>query len=263
MNLGLKDKTVLVAASSKGLGFAIARALAEEGANISIGSRSLRNISKAAELLKKETGVSVLASELDVTNDKSIEEWTRESLRHFGSIYGLVVNAGGPSPGTFDELTEDSWKSAYELTLMSAVRMIRHALPSMRENGAGAILTVTSSSIKEPIDNLLLSNVMRSGVTSLAKSLSFQLAPEGIRINNLVPGMFGTERLEEIDLRLSREWRMTLEEVRSVNQKRIPMGRYGNPDEFGKAAAFLLSEAASYVTGETFIIDGGRMRTVW
>jgi len=263
MDLGLKNKTIMVAASSKGLGFAIAKAAAQEGARVSIGSRSLRNINKAAEILKSETGAEVLASELDVTNSNSIEEWTRETVRNFGGIYGLVVNAGGPSPGTFDELSEESWRAGFELTLMSAVRMIRSVLPYMRDGGSGSILTVTSSSVKEPIDNLLLSNVFRSGVTSLAKSLSIHLASEGIRINNLVPGMFGTERLEEIDLRLSREWRMTLEEVRSVNQKKIPMGRYGYPDEFGKAGAFLLSDAASYVSGETFVIDGGRMRTVW
>jgi 3-oxoacyl-[acyl-carrier protein] reductase len=133
----------------------------------------------------------------------------------------------------------------------------------MRKQQYGSILTVTSISIKEPIDNLLLSNVLRSGVTSLLKSLSSQLAPEGIRVNNIVPGLFGTERLKELDLVNSREWRMTVEEVQKINFSNIPMARYGNPDEFGKAATFLLSDAASYITGETFIIDGGKTKTVW
>jgi 3-oxoacyl-[acyl-carrier protein] reductase len=133
----------------------------------------------------------------------------------------------------------------------------------MRKQKSGSILTVTSISIKEPIDNLLLSNVMRSGVTSLLKSLSLQVAKDGIRINNLVPGLFGTDRLKDLDLINSREWRMTLEEVQKINFNTIPMGRYGDPDEFGKAATFLLSDAASYVTGETFIVDGGKTRTVW
>ena len=133
----------------------------------------------------------------------------------------------------------------------------------MRRKKSGSILTITSSSVKEPIDNLILSNVYRSGVTSLVKSLSFQVAKDQIRINNLVPGFFDTERLKELDLRKSGEWRLSLENVRKINFDNIPMGRYGNPEEFGKAAIFLLSEAASYVTGETFVIDGGKMRTVW
>jgi 3-oxoacyl-[acyl-carrier protein] reductase len=133
----------------------------------------------------------------------------------------------------------------------------------MRQKKSGTILTITSSSIKEPIDNLLLSNVYRSGITSLVKSLSFQLARHQIRINNLVPGLFDTDRLRELDLHNSGEWRISLENVRKINFDKIPMGRYGDPDEFGKAAVFLLSGAASYVTGETFIIDGGKMRTVW
>ncbi len=155
------------------------------------------------------------------------------------------------------------WQAGYENTLMSAVRLIREVLPEMRRKNSGSILTVTSSSVKEPIDNLLLSNVFRAGVTSLVKSLSFQEAAFNIRINNLVPGFFETERLKELDLRNSGEWRISLDNVRKINFDKIPMGRYGDPDEFGKAAAFLLSEAASYVTGETFVIDGGKMRTVW
>ena len=146
---------------------------------------------------------------------------------------------------------------------MSAVRLIREVLPEMRRKKSGSILTITSSSVKEPIDNLLLSNVYRAGVTSLVKSLSFQVAKEQIRINNLVPGFFDTGRLKELDLRNSGEWRISLDNVRKINFDKIPLGRYGNPNEFGKAAVFLLSEAASYVTGETFIIDGGKMRTVW
>jgi 3-oxoacyl-[acyl-carrier protein] reductase len=146
---------------------------------------------------------------------------------------------------------------------MSAVRLIRAVLPEMRQKKSGSILTVTSSSVKEPIDNLLLSNVYRSGVTSLVKSLSLQEGKRGIRINNLVPGFFDTDRLRELDLRNSKEWNKSLEEVRNINFNKIPMQRYGDPEEFGKAALFLLSEAASYVSGETFVIDGGKMRTVW
>lgn len=264
MDLGLKDKVMLIAASSKGLGFGIARQAAREGAKVSIGSRSKRNISEAANRIRKEVpGSAVYASPLDVADPESIKLWVKNTLNEWGTIDGLVVNGGGPPPGTFDELDDGTWLSGYENTLMSAVRLIREVLPQMRHQQSGSVLTVTSSSIKEPIDNLLLSNVYRSGVTSLVKSLSFQVAKDNIRINNLVPGFFDTERLKELDLRNSGEWRLSLDNVRKINFEKIPLGRYGEPDEFGKAAIFLLSDAASYVTGETFIIDGGKMRTVW
>ncbi len=264
MDLGLKDKVLMLAASSKGLGFGIARQAAMEGAKISLGSRSKKNINEAASRIKNEVPGSVIyTSSLDVADPGSIEFWVKNTMKELGTIDGLVVNGGGPPPGTFDEIDDSAWLSGYENTLMSAVRLIRGVLPEMRRKQSGTILTITSSSIKEPIDNLLLSNVFRSGVTSLVKSLSFQVAADNIRINNLVPGFFDTERLKELDLRNSGEWRLSLDNVRKINFEKIPMGRYGHPDEFGKAAVFLLSEAASYVTGETFIIDGGKMRTVW
>jgi 3-oxoacyl-[acyl-carrier protein] reductase len=264
MDLGLKDKVIMVAASSKGLGLGIARQAAGEGAIISMGSRKMKNLDDAAEQIRKDfPGARLFTSPLDVSDSNSIKKWVQLSMKELGTIDGLVVNGGGPPPGTFDEIGDEVWLSGYENTLMSAVRLIREVLPEMRRKKSGSILTVTSSSVKEPIDNLLLSNVYRAGVTSLVKSLSFQVAAENIRINNLVPGFFDTERLKELDLRNSGEWRISLDNVRKINFDKIPLGRYGMPDEFGKAAAFLLSEAASYVTGETFIIDGGKMRTVW
>jgi 3-oxoacyl-[acyl-carrier protein] reductase len=264
MDLELKNKVIMVAASSKGLGFGIAKQAALEGAIVSMASRSRKNIQAAVELIKKQVpGAKVHGYTLDVADPGSIEVWTHNTLHELGTIDGLVVNGGGPSPGTFDELDDSQWLAGYENTLMSAVRLIRVVLPQMRQKKSGTILTITSSSIKEPIDNLLLSNVYRSGITSLVKSLSFQLARHQIRINNLVPGLFDTDRLRELDLHNSGEWRISLENVRKINFDKIPMGRYGDPDEFGKAAVFLLSGAASYVTGETFIIDGGKMRTVW
>lgn len=264
MDLGLKDKVVMVAASSKGLGYGIARQAALEGASLSLGSRSETNLQKAAENLRKEVPeLKLYTSILDVADPISIASWVSGTLKEFGTIHKLVVNGGGPPPGTFDEIDDLSWHTGYENTLMSAVRLIREVLPVMRRNQSGSILTITSSSVKEPIDGLLLSNVFRAGVTSLVKSLSFQVAKDQIRINNLVPGFFDTERLQELDQRNSRAWRISMENVRKINFDNIPMGRYGDPDEFGKAAIFLLSDAASYVTGETFIIDGGKMRTVW
>ncbi len=262
MDLGLKDKVVMVAASSMGLGFAIARNLAKEGARLSIASRGQKNIEKAGEEILEESGAEVFTSTMDMSDARSIEKWVKATAEKYGRIDGLVVNAGGPPAGRFDDLDDSKWLTGFELTMMGTVRLIRNVLPYMRKQKSGSILTVTSISIKEPIDNLLLSNVMRSGVSNLLKSLSFELAPEGIRINNLVPGLFGTERLKALDLINAREWRMTPEEVQKINFSKIPLGRYGDPDEFGKAATFLLSDAASYVTGETFIIDGGKTRAV-
>jgi 3-oxoacyl-[acyl-carrier protein] reductase len=264
MDLGLKDKVVMVAASSKGLGLGIARQAAMEGAVVCMGSRHQGNLAAAAEAIQKEVSEArIMTHVLDVADSDSIKTWVKDSLKELGSVDALVVNGGGPPAGTFDEIDDKTWLAGYENTLMSAVRLIRAVLPAMRSKQSGSILTVTSSSVKEPIDNLLLSNVFRSGVTSLVKSLSIMEAKNGIRINNLVPGFFDTDRLRELDQRNSGEWRLSLENVRKINFEKIPMGRYGNPDEFGKAALFLLSEAASYVTGETFVIDGGKMRTVW
>lgn len=264
MDLELKDKVVLVAASSKGLGLGIAMQAAREGAVVAMGSRNAQNLRNAKDsILKKVKDARVHTHELEVADASSVKAWIKDTLDELGTVDALVVNGGGPPAGRFDDMDDASWKDGFENTLMSAVRLIRAVLPEMRRKGSGSILTVTSSSVKEPIDNLLLSNVYRSGVTSLVKSLSMQEAQHGIRLNNLVPGFFDTERLRTLNQRISEESGRGLDQVRNSHFDQIPMGRYGDPDEFGKAAVFLLSEAASYVTGETFVIDGGKMRTVW
>lgn len=264
MDLGLKDKVIMVAASSKGLGLGIARQAAKEGAQVCMASRNRETLAAAAESIQKEvSGARLHTHYLDVAEAVSIRLWVKDTLTELGTVDALVVNGGGPPAGKFDEIDDAAWLNGYENTLMSAVRLIRNVLPEMRRKKSGSILTVTSSSVKEPIDNLLLSNVYRSGVTSLVKSLSIQEARHGIRINNLVPGFFDTDRLRALDQRISNEKKLSLDEVRNMNINNIPMGRYGEPNEFGNAALFLLSEAASYVTGETFVIDGGKMRTVW
>lgn len=263
MDLGLKNKVILVAAASKGLGYGIAESAAHEGAKVCIGSRTKADIETAAAQLQSETGSDVLGVVLDATDANSIENWVAAAIKQFGKIDGLVVNAGGPPAGGFDDFDDAAWQSAFELTLMSSVRMIRAALPSMREQGGGSILTVTSSSVKEPIDILLLSNVMRSGVVSLVKSLSHQLAGEQIRVNNLVPGRIDTDRVRSLDQIGANKGQISVADQKAKNEGAIPWGRYGTIQEFGKAGAFLLSDAASYITGETLIVDGGAMRTVW
>ncbi|MEM7293284.1 MAG: SDR family oxidoreductase [Pseudomonadota bacterium] len=262
MELGLANRPIMVAAASKGLGYGIAYNCALEGAKVSIAARTQADVDQAAEKLRA-TGADVLATTFDARDLSSIEAWRDLTLRTFGGIHGLVVNAGGPPPGKFDDFDDGDWQAAFELTLLSSIRMIRAVLPAMREGGGGSIVTLTSSSVKEPIDVLLLSNVMRSGVVSLAKSLSQQLASESIRVNNLVPGIIHTDRIVALNSARSKAWGVSEEEVQTEQESNIPMGRYGTPDEFGKAGTFLLSDAASYITGETLVVDGGSMRTVW
>ena len=263
MELGLRGKVAMVAAASKGLGFGIARELAREGALVSIGSRTESEIHDAAESLTNETDGDVLANVLDAADPNSIVQWLENTVDAFGGGDILVVNAGGPPVGKFDDFSDSDWQRAFELTLMSSVRMIRAALPFMREAGGGAILTITSCSVKEPIDFLLLSNVMRSGVTSLAKSLSQQLAPENIRVNNLMPGRIDTDRVQALDAMNAEAKEISVEEIKAANELGIPLGRYGTIEEFGRLGAFLLSDAASYITGQTIAVDGGLIKTVW
>ena len=261
MELGLRDKTFMVAAASKGLGYGIARTLAEEGAGVSIGSRNKENISSAADTIGRETGSEARGYHLDMKDGDTIACWVEDTLRDFGGIDGLVVNAGGPPPGKFEDFTENQWSEAFELTLLSAVRLIRHALPALKES-RGSILTITSISVREPVDNLILSNVMRSGVVGLVKSISKEFAPYGIRVNNIIPGFFDTDRLKNLDKGQSERTGVPLEEVKNKRKSTVPLGRYGDPAEFGKAAAFLLSGAAGYTTGHSFVLDGGFMKSV-
>jgi 3-oxoacyl-[acyl-carrier protein] reductase len=263
MQLNLKGKVAMVAASSKGLGFGIAQELAREGAKLSIGSRSKDGIESAAKKLREETQADVLSSILDASNNQSIQDWTKRTTDHFGGVDLLVVNAGGPPPGKFMDFTDENWQAAFDMNLMSAVRMIRQVIPSMESRGGGSILTVTSSSVKEPIDVLILSNVMRSGVTSLVKSLSLQLAPKNIRVNNLMPGRIDTDRVRSIDENQAKAAGISVEERKAQSQATIPLQRYGTIEDFGKMGAFLLSDAASYVTGSSIAVDGGSIKTVW
>jgi 3-oxoacyl-[acyl-carrier protein] reductase len=263
MQLNLKGKVAMVAASSKGLGFGIAQELAREGAKLSIGSRSKDGIESAAKKLREETQADVLSSILDASKNQSIQDWTKRTTDHFDGVDLLVVNAGGPPPGKFMDFTDENWQAAFDMNLMSAVRMIRQVIPSMESRGGGSILTVTSSSVKEPIDVLILSNVMRSGVTSLVKSLSLQLAPKNIRVNNLMPGRIDTDRVRSIDENQAKAAGISVEERKAQSQATIPLQRYGTIEDFGKMGAFLLSEAASYVTGSSIAVDGGSIKTVW
>ncbi|PIF05371.1 MAG: 3-oxoacyl-ACP reductase [Draconibacterium sp.] len=262
MDLQVEDKVFMVAASSKGLGYGIARELAKNGASVCIASRTRSDIDAVAQQLRDETGSVVHALEFDAADANSITHWMEEVKSTFGKVDGLVVNAGGPPPGNFNDFTDDDWLAAFNLTLMSAVRLIRGVLPLMPAQG-GSILTITSMSVKEPVDRLLLSNIFRSGVTSLVKSLATELATKGIRVNNLMPGRIDTDRVRSLDKNTAEIQGVSVIEVKKNIAAGIPLGRYGTIEEFGSIAAFLLSPRASYITGASLAVDGGIMKTVW
>lgn len=262
MDLGLKNKVAMVAGASRGLGFAVARELAKEGALVSMSSRDADAISAAAQKIQKETGGTVLAVAADVMSAKDIAHWHQATLDRFEGIDLLYTNSGGPPPGSSLSFDDAAWERAFELLLLSAVRMIRLAVPSMSMRGGGAIVLPTSGSVKEPIANLALSNVIRGSVSALSKTLSIELAPKKVRVNQLIPGRIDTDRVRELDEANSKRLGISIEEVQKRALTMIPLSRYGAPEDFGRAAAFLLSDAASYITGATLQVDGGLLKGV-
>ncbi len=260
MDIGLKGKVVMVGGASKGLGYAVARAVAGEGASVCIASRDGDLIQKAARTIATETGAPVHPVTADLSKANAIADWHAQTLKTFGGIDALFANTGGPPAGSSLSFDDTAWQSAFELLLMSVVRTVRLVVPSMKARGGGAILIGTSSSVKEPIANLALSNVLRSGVTSLAKTLSLELASDRIRVNTLIPGRIETDRLRQLDEINAKRNRTPLDEHRTKMMATVPLGRYGSPDEFGKAGAFLLSDAAWYITGANIQVDGGLIK---
>lgn len=256
MNLGLEGKLALVTAASAGLGFASAKALAAEGAKVAICSRELARAEEAAAAIQQETGQEVLAYQADVSQAESLEQLFTQATQGLGGLDILVCNAGGPPAGGFKDVSEDKWDVAYQLTLQSVVRSVRLALPHFEKQGGGSILTIVSSSVKRPIPNLLLSNVYRPAVQGLCKSLSVELAGDNIRVNCLAPGRIETERVNQLDEAKANKQGISFEEARRRSLSTIPAGRLGEPDEFGRVAAFLCSEAASYMSGGTVLVDG-------
>jgi 3-oxoacyl-[acyl-carrier protein] reductase len=260
MDFGLKGKIAMVGGASKGLGFAVARALAGEGALVSIASRDQAAIQRAAESIARDTGISAVAVAADLSTADGIAAWHAKTMEQFGGVDLLFANTGGPPTGDALSFDDQAWQSAFELLLLSVVRAVRLVVPSMRARGGGSILIGTSSSVKEPISNLALSNVMRSGVTSLAKTLSLQLAPDRIRVNTLIPGRIATDRLQYLDEVNAKKTGIAVEEQRKRALGTVPMGRYGDPEEFGRVGAFLLSNAAAYITGAAVQVDGGLIK---
>ena len=242
MDLGLKNKVVLVAAASQGLGYGVAHSLALEGARVALCDINADGVQAAAQRLQVETGAETLAVPCDVRDNAQIQSWVDITVERWGIIDGLFTNAGGPPAGYLKDINDAQWLAAFELTLMSVVRMVRAAQPHM-VNG-GAILASTSSSVREPIERLGLSNVMRSGVASLVKTLAYELAADGIRVNTLIPGRFDTDRVRQLDEGMAKSQGLSFEEVRQKSLAQMPLKRLGTVEEYGNAATFLLSPAA-------------------
>ncbi len=263
MDLGLTGKVAMVAGASRGLGYAVADALVREGAHVSVASRDADRIVAAGTRLEAAGGGAVLTSATDLTTAADIEAWFAATTARFGGVDLLFVNTGGPPPGPALSFDDEGWQKAVDLLLLSAVRMVRLAVPSMEARGGGSILFTTSSAVKEPIPNLALSNVVRAAAAALVKTLSNELAPKHIRVNNLVPGRIDTDRVRELDTGRAKASGLSVEAQRELTEKSIPLGRYGAPAEFGKAAAFLLSDASAYTTGASLQVDGGLIRGAW
>ena len=260
MDLGLHNKVALVTAASKGLGRAVALRLAREGARVVICARNKAFLYETAAEIEATTGCQVLALPADVSDPAAADSLVQATIERFGRIDVLVINAGGPPPGQFLDLTSADWEKAIQLTLMSAIRLCYAAAPPMKEQGAGSILAVTSITVKQPLPNLILSNSLRMGVTGLVKTLSDELAPHGVRVNSICPGWTHTSRVEQLlQDRAARNDTTPYDEAAKIAAA-IPLGRMGTPEEFAAAAAFLVSPAASYVTGVSLLVDGGMHR---
>ena len=263
MDLGLTGKVAIVAAASSGLGKATAMELAAEGARVAINARNEEQLRIAAEQIHSATGSEVLVVAGDVTNEDLVRRLVSETRSTFGSVDILVANAGGPPAGFFDDFSSQHYREAVELNLISTINLCREAVPHMRERKWGRIVAITSIAAKQPVENLILSNTARAGVLGFMKSLSQQIATDGITVNTLCPGYHLTERLKSLSSSIANNEGVSVEDVYARWATSTPMKRIGDPKEFAAAVAFLCSERASYLTGAVIQIDGGAYRALY
>ena len=263
MDLGLKDKRALVTAASRGLGYAIALLLAKEGCRVVINGRDETKVKAAAEKIANETGASVTGIAGDVSDPSVPEKLIEQLVKVLGGLDLLVTNAGGPPAGAFESFDEALWEKAVNLSFMSHVRLIRAALPHLRESKAASVLTMTSYSVKQPLPNLVLSNSVRLATIGLTKSLALELGSEGIRFNSILPATIDTDRIRELASFRAQKSGTTLEHELALDGQKSVFGRIGKPEEFANAAVFLLSPAASYLTGVMLTVDGGQYKSTF
>jgi len=263
MDTGLNGKAALVGGASKGIGRAVATALAREGCDVAICAREERALARATAEIRVETGVRVFSQVCDMSREEEIKRFVAAAAGEFGRLDIVVNNAGGPPTGTFDDFGEEQWQQAINQNLLSAVRTIREALPHLRQSGAGRIINITSVAVKQPIDRLMLSNTTRLGVIGMAKTLSRELAAEGITVNNVCPGNIATERLVSLIEERARREGMPVERAVEIEEARVPMGFLGEPEDVANLAVFLASAKARYITGVTIQVDGGSTTAVF
>jgi 3-oxoacyl-[acyl-carrier protein] reductase len=260
VDLGLKGRAAAVAAASRGLGRATARALAAEGASVALCGRDEGRLREAAETIARETGARTLAVVADVASPAECRAFVDRAAGAFGRLDILVTNTGGPRPGSFEAATDQEWETAFRVTLANVVHLVRAALPHMRKNRWGRVVNVASLSARQPVEGLVLSNTFRPAIVGLAKTLSNELARDGILVNTVCPGYTRTDRLDEVAQARARATGTTPEAVIEALGQGVPLGRIAEPDEFAAVVAFLCSERASYVTGQTLAVDGGATR---
>ncbi len=263
MDLGLKDKRAFVTGASRGLAYATAHLLAQEGCKVVINSRDEARIKAAAERIARETGASVVGVAGDVGNPSVPEKLLEQAVEFLGGLDLLVTNAGGPPAGAFESFDEATWEKAINLSFMNHVRLIRASLPYLRKSKAASVLTMTSYTVKQPLPNLVLSNSIRSATTGLTKTLALELGGEGIRFNSILPATIETDRIHELASFRAQKNGTTLEQELALNAQKSVFGRIGRPEEFANAAVFLLSPAASYLTGVMLTVDGGQYKSTF
>ena len=256
MDFGLKGKRAIVMAASRGLGYASALGLAREGCHLVICSRDQARIEAAGETIRRETGARVKTVVADVSSATEARRLVDTAVAEYGGLEIVVHNAGGPPAGETLAMSEEQWQKAFEQNLLSFTRIVHAAAPEMKKAGFGRVLTIASSSIKQPIPNLALSNALRAGVWGLAKTLSRELAPQGILVNLIAPGRIDTERIAELDQANAQKSGKPVEEVRKASVGTIPLGRLGRPEELANLVVFLASEAGSYISGQAIMVDG-------